>query len=147
MLFELTSYKVSGLENVLERIRTIITLGMSGAEDVNREDVQVFDTVSGKSCFDWHRNFPATYSRVSSACNGTVWRIRGDRIGKHALDLSPSDGLSVRNPQIGFIPGDTSYLLINTTGRIEGQLFVNPRKTKPITYSELWNSMFSSTES
>jgi|ERR1035438_1462741 hypothetical protein len=40
-----------------------------------------------------------------------------------------------------------SYLLIDTTGSIEGQLFVNPRKTKPIAYSELWNSMFSSTES
>jgi hypothetical protein len=67
MLFDFTSHKVSGLENVLESIRTIITLGMSGAEDVNCEEVQVFDTVSGKSCFDWHRNFPATYSRESCA--------------------------------------------------------------------------------
>jgi hypothetical protein len=40
-----------------------------------------------------------------------------------------------------------SYLLIDTTGSIEDQLFVNPRKTKPIAYSELWNSMLSSTES
>ena len=59
--------QVSGLENVHESIRTIITLGTPGAEDVNREDLQVFDTVSGESCFNWRRNFPATYSRVSSA--------------------------------------------------------------------------------
>jgi hypothetical protein len=81
--------QVSGLENVHESIRTIITLGTPGAEDVNREDLQVFDTVSGESCFDWRRNFPA-------CSNLTVWRIRGNRIGKHALDLSGSDGLSVR---------------------------------------------------
>jgi hypothetical protein len=67
MLFDFTGHKVPGLENVLESIRTIITLGMSGDEDVNREEVQVFDTVSGKSCFDWHRNFPATCSRTSCA--------------------------------------------------------------------------------
>lgn len=77
------------MENVHESIRTIITLGTPGAEDVNREDLQVFDTVSGESCFDWRRNFPA-------CSNLTVWRIRGNRIGKHALDLSGSDGLSVR---------------------------------------------------
>ena len=37
MLFDFTSHKMSGLGNVLESIRTITTLGMSGAEDVNRE--------------------------------------------------------------------------------------------------------------
>jgi hypothetical protein len=40
---------------------------MVGPEDVNREDVRVFDTVTGKSCFDWHRSFPVTYSQVRSA--------------------------------------------------------------------------------
>jgi hypothetical protein len=40
---------------------------MAGAEDVNREDVQIFDTVTGKSCFNWHRSFPPTYDRVRSA--------------------------------------------------------------------------------
>jgi hypothetical protein len=47
--------------------RPVATLALSAAEDVNREDVQVFDTVSGKPCVDWHRDFPATFSRVTSA--------------------------------------------------------------------------------
>jgi hypothetical protein len=67
MLFDFTSHKVSGLEKVLESLRAIVTFGMAGAEDVNREEVRVFDTVTGKSCFDWHRSFPMTYRRVSSA--------------------------------------------------------------------------------
>ena len=67
MLFDVTSHKSSGLVGVLEGLRTITSFGMVGAEDVNRENVQVFDTVTGASCFAWHRTFPSTFTRVSSA--------------------------------------------------------------------------------
>ena len=67
MLFDFASHKASGLGGALEALRTITSFGMVGAEDVNREDVRVFDTVTGASCFDWHRSFPSTYSRVGSA--------------------------------------------------------------------------------
>jgi hypothetical protein len=67
MLFDFTNRKVSGLQNVLESVRTITTLGMSGEEDVNREQVRVVDSVTGRLCFDWHRSFPLTYSQVRSA--------------------------------------------------------------------------------
>lgn len=67
MLFDFASHKASGVERVLEGLRTIASFGMVGAEDVNREDVRVFDTVTGTSCFDWHRSFPSTYIRASSA--------------------------------------------------------------------------------
>jgi hypothetical protein len=67
VLFDFTERKVSGLQNVLESVRTITTLGMSGEEDVNREELRVVDTVTGRLCFEWHRSFPMTYSRVRSA--------------------------------------------------------------------------------
>lgn len=67
MLFDFTNHKASGLKHVLESVQTVTTLGMMGPEDVNREDVRVFDTVTGKACFNWHRSFPATYSQVRSA--------------------------------------------------------------------------------
>jgi len=67
MLFDTPSYKASGLQNVLDNIRTITTLGMTGPEDANREEVRVVDTVTGKTCFDWHRSFPMTPNQVSSA--------------------------------------------------------------------------------
>jgi hypothetical protein len=67
VLFDFASHKASGLVGVLEGLRTITSFGMVGAEDVNREDVRVFDTVTGASCFDWHHSFPSTYIRVSSA--------------------------------------------------------------------------------
>jgi hypothetical protein len=67
MLFDFTNHKASGLKHVLESLQTVTTLGMMGPEDVNREEVRVFDTVTGKACFSWHRSFPATYSQVRSA--------------------------------------------------------------------------------
>jgi hypothetical protein len=67
MLFDFTDRKTSGLQHVLENIQTITSLGMVGPEDFNREEVRVFDTVTGKTCFDWHRSFPMTYSQVRSA--------------------------------------------------------------------------------
>jgi len=67
MLFDFTNHKASGLKHVIESLQTVTTLGMMGPEDVNREEVRVFDTVTGKACFSWHRSFPATYSQVRSA--------------------------------------------------------------------------------
>jgi len=67
MLFDFTNHKASGMRRVLESVQTLTTLGMAGPEDVNREEVCVFDTVTGKACFGWHRGFPATYSQVRSA--------------------------------------------------------------------------------
>jgi len=40
---------------------------MSAAEDVNREVVQVVDTATRKTCFDWRRTFPPTYYRMRAA--------------------------------------------------------------------------------
>lgn len=67
ILFDYTSRKVSGLKHMIESFQTITTLGMIGPEDVNREHVRVFDAETGKTCFDWHRSFPMTYSQVRSA--------------------------------------------------------------------------------
>jgi hypothetical protein len=67
LLFDFTDHKTSGLQHVLENIQTITNLGMVGPEDFNREEVRVFDSVTGKSCFAWHRSFPWTYSHVRSA--------------------------------------------------------------------------------
>lgn len=67
MLFDFTNHKTSGLKHMLESVQTLTTLGMAGPEDVNREEVRVFDTLTGKACFGWRRSFPATYSQVRSA--------------------------------------------------------------------------------
>lgn len=68
VLFDFTNHKSSGLKHVLESVQTITTLGMAGPEDVNHEEVRVFDTATGKACFDWQRRFSATYySQVRSA--------------------------------------------------------------------------------
>jgi hypothetical protein len=67
MLFDFSSHKVNGRQHLIESIRTMTTLGMAGAEDVNAEDVRVFDTVSGKACFYWYRRFPPTNGRLRSA--------------------------------------------------------------------------------
>ena len=67
MLFDFTDHKASGLKHVLESIQTVTTLGMMGPEDVNGEEVRVFDTVTGKVCFNWGSSFRATYSQVRSA--------------------------------------------------------------------------------
>jgi hypothetical protein len=67
ILFDYTSREVSGLKHMIESVRTLTTLGMVGPEDVNREHVRVFDTATGKPCFEWSRIFPMTYSQVRSA--------------------------------------------------------------------------------
>jgi hypothetical protein len=67
MMLDFTDHKTFGMQHVLENIQTITSLGMVGQEDFNREEVRVFDTITGKSCFDWRRSFPMTYSQVRSA--------------------------------------------------------------------------------
>jgi hypothetical protein len=67
MLFDFNSRTVPMMQHLRESVGTIITLGMSGPEDVNREVVRVIDTATRKSCFEWHRSFPMTYSRARSA--------------------------------------------------------------------------------
>ena len=67
MLFDFADYKPSGLGRVIEGLRSVTTLGMSGTEDVNRETVEVLDILNGNVCFKWRHRFPKTYSRVRSA--------------------------------------------------------------------------------
>jgi hypothetical protein len=63
MLFDLEERKVPKFQHLLESLRTITTLGMSGPEDSNREVVRVIDTVTRKSCFEWNRSFPMRWNR------------------------------------------------------------------------------------
>ena len=67
LLFDVNDHKTFGFRHVLENMQTITSLGMIGPEDFNREEVRVLDTVTGRACFDWYRNFPTTYSQVRSA--------------------------------------------------------------------------------
>jgi hypothetical protein len=67
MLFDVADHKTFGFQHVLENIQTVMSLGMIGPEDFNREEVRVVETVTGKTCFDWHRSFPMTNSQVRSA--------------------------------------------------------------------------------
>jgi hypothetical protein len=67
ILFDFATRKVPKLQHILESIQTISTLGMTGPEDVNGEEVRVMDTVNGKLCFDWHRSFPSMNWLVQSA--------------------------------------------------------------------------------
>ncbi len=67
MFFDFNDKKVSKFQHALGCIRTIATLGMIADEDVNREVVQVVDTATRKTCFDWRRTFPSTYYRMKAA--------------------------------------------------------------------------------
>ena len=67
MFLDFNDKEVPKFQHVLDCIRSIATLGMSADEDVNREVVQVVDTATRKTCFDWRRTFPSTYYRVRAA--------------------------------------------------------------------------------
>ena len=67
MFFDFNDREVPKSQHVLESIITVATLGMGAAEDVNREVVQVVDTSTRKTCFDWRRTFPPTYYRMRAA--------------------------------------------------------------------------------
>lgn len=62
VLLDCNNHKSSGLKHVLESIQTVTTLGMAGPEDVNHEEVRVFNTATGRACFEWQGSFPATYA-------------------------------------------------------------------------------------
>ena len=66
-LFDFNDRLVPFGQHLLETAHTVLTLGMSGPEDVNGEVVQVVETSSKKACFEWRRSFPMTWTRVRSA--------------------------------------------------------------------------------
>lgn len=66
-LLDFDDRRVAAWQHILEIARAVSTLGMSGPEDVNREVIQVFDTKTRRSCFEWIRGFPMTYARPHSA--------------------------------------------------------------------------------
>jgi hypothetical protein len=67
MFFDFNDKVVPKFQHALDCIRTITTLGMIADEDVNREVVEVVDTATRKTCFDWRRTFPPTYYRMRAA--------------------------------------------------------------------------------
>lgn len=56
LLFDYTSRKVSALRNVGEILVAFTLFGAADEMD-NREEIQVVDTVTGGTCFDWRRRF------------------------------------------------------------------------------------------
>lgn len=92
ILFDYTNRKVNGFRHIIENVQTVTTLGMIGPEDVNHEQVSVFDTASGKACFDWERSFPLTYSQVRSAAispSGTfVAIVADDRLSMYSTNCN-----------------------------------------------------------
>jgi hypothetical protein len=66
-LLDFNDRDVSGSQHLLDSIRAVTTFGMIYPEDVNREVVQVVDSATRKSCFEWRRTFPATLTRRRSA--------------------------------------------------------------------------------
>jgi hypothetical protein len=67
ILLDYTERNVSGLRRVVEGIQNLATLGMVEPEDFNTERVTLFDTDTGKSCFEWQCDFRMTYSQIRSA--------------------------------------------------------------------------------
>jgi hypothetical protein len=66
-LVDFNDRKVSRPQHLLDNVRAGWTFGMIYPEEVNREVVQVVDTATRKSCFDWRTTFPMTYARRKSA--------------------------------------------------------------------------------
>jgi hypothetical protein len=82
MLLDSNYRKVPPLQHILETAHTISTLGMIGPEDVNGEEVEVIDTLTGKTCFDWRQKFPLTNAHIRSAAispSGKLVAIAGRR--------------------------------------------------------------------
>lgn len=65
--FDFNDREIPKFQRVFEGIITVATLGMGGAEDVNREVVQVVDTATRRTCFVWRRTFCPTYYRMRAA--------------------------------------------------------------------------------
>jgi hypothetical protein len=75
MLLDFNYRKVPTLQHILDTAHTISTLGMIGPEDVNGEEVEVIDTLTGKACFDWRQKFPLTNGRMRSAAISPSGRL------------------------------------------------------------------------
>jgi len=67
ILLDFNDRAVSRPQHLFDDVRAVTTFGMIYPEEVNREVVQVIDSATRKSCFDWHRIFPMTGSRRRSA--------------------------------------------------------------------------------
>jgi len=67
ILLDFNDRAVSRPQHLFDDVRAVTTFGMIYPEEVNREVVQVVDSATRKSCFDWHRIFPMTGSRWRSA--------------------------------------------------------------------------------
>jgi len=89
ILFDFATRKVPKLQHILESIHTISTLGMTGPEDVNGEEVRVMDTGNGKLCFGWHRSFPSmnwlVHSAAISPSGESVAIAAGDKLSIYRL--------------------------------------------------------------
>ena len=60
ILFDLNDRKVPRYQHLFDDVRAIATFGMIYPEEFNREVVQVVDTSTRKSCFDWRHTFSMT---------------------------------------------------------------------------------------
>jgi hypothetical protein len=89
ILFDFANRTVSKLHHMLESVHTISTLGMTGPEDINGEEVRVMDTGNGKLCFGWHRSFPSMNYLVQSAAispsGESVAIATGDKLSIYRL--------------------------------------------------------------
>ena len=67
ILLDFNDRAVSRPQHLFDDVRAVTTFGMIYPEEVNREVVQVVDSATRKSCFNWHNIFPMTGSRRRSA--------------------------------------------------------------------------------
>lgn len=67
VLLDFNDRDVSRHQHLLDSMRAVWTFGMIYPEDVNREVVQVVDTTTRKSLFDWRGIFPMSFTRRRSA--------------------------------------------------------------------------------
>jgi hypothetical protein len=81
MFFDFNDREVAKFQHLLDSIRTAATLGMIAPEDVNREVVQVSDTATRKTCFNWRRTFPLTYYRMRAAAMSPSGEFVAIRLG------------------------------------------------------------------
>lgn len=81
MFLDFNDREVPKFQHLLESIITVATLGMGGAEDVNREVVQVVDTSTRKMCFDWRLTFCPTYYRMRAAAMSPSGEFVAIRLG------------------------------------------------------------------
>jgi hypothetical protein len=67
ILLDFNDRDISVPHHLFDDLRAVITFGMIYPEEVNREVVQVVDSATRRSCFNWHRTFPMAGTRRRSA--------------------------------------------------------------------------------